>query len=449
MKADLSRWTFDPLKGYARVLQQQGRPQVDADWNEQVSILLHRLHLLGRDLIGPFGGPSEACGFEISGFEGGPHDFEIGAGRYYVNGWLCENPSKIRFSTQPLKAYNSPIETGKHYLVYLDVWESVISAADDPHLIEPALGGVESALRTRIAWQVRTQEIQPDHDADFVFKNWAHFVENWQPSRRAELRARIAPASEERPPEQSLIAPARRYRGLENQLYRVEIHYGGAGTGGHDGATFKWSRDNGSVMLRLRNVGDNSVLTLDGLDAAGAGTLTPGDWLEESAAGASHPATPRGPLIRVIGRAPGPNQVTIDPSTMSSSLDPHRPNGVWLRRWDQRALQANRGGARMRDGTVTITEGEGQARWIELEHGLEVQFPPGATYRPGDYWIIPARVADNGKLLWPQGSGGPHAMPPLGANHGYAPLATVEFRPIATRKQSCRRQFRMLATTAI
>ncbi len=33
MKADFSRNTFDPGKHYSRVLEQQGRVQVDADFN--------------------------------------------------------------------------------------------------------------------------------------------------------------------------------------------------------------------------------------------------------------------------------------------------------------------------------------------------------------------------------------------------------------------------------
>ena len=448
MKADVSRWTFDPLQGYARVLQQQGRPHVDADWNEQVSILLHRLHLLGRDLIGPFGGPSDYCGFEVTGIDGSPHDFDIGVGRYYVNGVCCENPTATRYSTQPLRVSGPAIETGKYYLVFLDAWESLVTAADDPNLIEPAFGGLDSSLRTRIAWQVRTHEIAPENDADFVHRNWRRFEENWQPPRRGELRARIAPVSEERAQDQSYVAPARRYRGLENQLYRVEVHYGGAGTGGHDGATFKWSRENGSVVLRLAKVQDD-VLTLDRLDASGVATLTPGDWLEEVVTGGGHPAAPRGPLMHVVGRGPGRDDVRVERATMTASLDPARRNGTWLRRWDQRALQVNRGGVPLRDGTVVITEGEGLAGWIELEHGVEVQFAPGATYRPGDYWIIPARIADDGRLLWPDDDTGPRGMPPHGAIHGYAPLAIVQFTPIADRKQSCRRQFRMLATTAI
>ena len=36
---------------------QQGRVQLDADWNEQADILLHYLRTLAADLIGPFGGP--------------------------------------------------------------------------------------------------------------------------------------------------------------------------------------------------------------------------------------------------------------------------------------------------------------------------------------------------------------------------------------------------------
>ena len=38
MKGDFSRDTFDPAKQFTRVLMQQGRVQLDADWNEQIAI---------------------------------------------------------------------------------------------------------------------------------------------------------------------------------------------------------------------------------------------------------------------------------------------------------------------------------------------------------------------------------------------------------------------------
>ena len=52
MKADLTRISYDPVKGFSRVLMQQGRVQLDADWNEQASILLHLIRRLAADVGG-------------------------------------------------------------------------------------------------------------------------------------------------------------------------------------------------------------------------------------------------------------------------------------------------------------------------------------------------------------------------------------------------------------
>ena len=65
MSGDFSRRTFDPAKLYTGVLMQQGRVQLDADWNEQVAIGLHQLRALARDLIGTDGGPKDRAGFKI------------------------------------------------------------------------------------------------------------------------------------------------------------------------------------------------------------------------------------------------------------------------------------------------------------------------------------------------------------------------------------------------
>ena len=39
MSGDYTRFTFDPLKRYSGVLMQQGRVQLDSDWNEEIDIL--------------------------------------------------------------------------------------------------------------------------------------------------------------------------------------------------------------------------------------------------------------------------------------------------------------------------------------------------------------------------------------------------------------------------
>ncbi len=79
MKGDFTRNTFDPEKHFLRVLMQQGRVQLDSDWNEQASILLHYLQTLATDLIGPYAGPvGDNWGFAILPGEDG--DFKIGKG---------------------------------------------------------------------------------------------------------------------------------------------------------------------------------------------------------------------------------------------------------------------------------------------------------------------------------------------------------------------------------
>ena len=50
MKGDFSRDTFDPDRHFSRVLMQQGRVQLDADWNEQAAIMQHALRSLVVDV---------------------------------------------------------------------------------------------------------------------------------------------------------------------------------------------------------------------------------------------------------------------------------------------------------------------------------------------------------------------------------------------------------------
>ena len=57
MRGDFSRQTFDPARHYNGVLQQQGRVQLDADWNEAEAIALYRDQTTAKDVIGLTGAP--------------------------------------------------------------------------------------------------------------------------------------------------------------------------------------------------------------------------------------------------------------------------------------------------------------------------------------------------------------------------------------------------------
>jgi hypothetical protein len=265
MKGDFTRDTFDPRNHYTRVFMQQGRVQVDADWNEQASIAQHYLRAFVTDVVGRHGGPAgedRAGGFQIAVSNSG--DLVVGSGRYYVDGLLCENDEEIGYAEQlgyPFDGEPTLEELRKadRFLLYLDVWERHVSYLEVPGLREVALGGPDTALRSQLVWQVRALL-----SADGSAPNCAA-TEVLPPHGSGLLRAK---AREPEPvPEACVIDPEARYRGAENQLYRIEIHQGGTAyrEGESGGATFKWSRENGSLafpILRRADNADTVVLTL-------------------------------------------------------------------------------------------------------------------------------------------------------------------------------------------
>lgn len=423
MKGDFTRNTFDPRNQFSRVLMQQGRVQLDADWNEQASILLHYLQTLAADLIGSHGGPAKPDGSAGDGFaivEGSPakHNFGIAQGRYYVDGILCENLTGSQFAEQADYPYQKP-EAGS-YLAYLDVWERHLSFVEQEHpdgkwvgIREAALNGSDTATRARIVWQVKLWPNTTEMSVD----TWNNLVETSQPGKRGSLKARA-----NRPIISDLVdhcvTPAHaRYRGAENQLYRVEIHRGGQALP-ENGATFKWSRENGSVIFPIV-AGNGAQVQLQSLGLDARLSLQVGDWVE--VVDDDYTLQNRAePLLQVTEIDPDrDNEVTLSGSiTITYNAAKH----PYLRRWDQRDTEfsePDRWG-------LAITEGVGEDAWIELEDGVEVQFQPGATYRSGDYWLIPARTA-TGDVEWPGLPDGPEALTPHGIDHHYAPLWLITF----------------------
>jgi hypothetical protein len=89
MAGDFSRSTFTPQKHYSGVLMQQGRVQLDADWNEQLAIQHHRTETEATDVIGTCGVPKTNDGFKVGMTPHGT-DLMIAPGRIYVDGLLCE-----------------------------------------------------------------------------------------------------------------------------------------------------------------------------------------------------------------------------------------------------------------------------------------------------------------------------------------------------------------------
>ncbi|MEP6601888.1 MAG: DUF6519 domain-containing protein, partial [Nitrospirota bacterium] len=286
---------------------QQGRAQLDADWNEQAAVLLHYLRSLGADLIGPHGGPAGNLGFRIVALPPATSpvaDFGITAGHYYVDGVLCEinstpvsvtavqaqsnivvarwmvdgapfqqgqhlelydsstkphsvivsiraaTPSSLSLSltpdinsfdwitnkkatlfvrriltytTQPDYPVLDKLTTGASYMVYLDIWERLITRVEDDSIREVALGGPDTAARTKLVTQVKVTtaaQTAPgtDNPQDATSQSLS---DKFQPWNRGFLKARTLQTALSSDP---CDIPTPCYWGAENQLYRVEIH---------------------------------------------------------------------------------------------------------------------------------------------------------------------------------------------------------------------------------
>ena len=91
MSGDYTRFTLQPRKRYPGVLMQQGRVQLDADWNEGVEITARRWAAPGVDTFGGSAVPQTTpTAFQLTALAGPPPDLAIGIGRFYVDGLLAE-----------------------------------------------------------------------------------------------------------------------------------------------------------------------------------------------------------------------------------------------------------------------------------------------------------------------------------------------------------------------
>ncbi len=416
MKGDFSRKTFNPSKHYSGVRMQQGRVQLDSDWNEQLDIASWRTETTTRDLVGHCGAPMGNDGFRVVANAAGltpdeaarpgnaslpapssAGDFLITAGRFYAGGVLCQNDSITTFTDQEDYPDAEAITDDGLYLAYLDVWPRHVTAMQDSEIREVALGGPDTATRTRTMAQVKMLRVGEAGDAGncaSTFEEWDNLVA--PPDGKLTAQAEPDAASDD----PCIVAPGAGYRRLGNQLYRVEVHQGGPrGT-----ATFKWSRENGSVAVKWESI-DGSKITV-GRNVVG--TFLAGDWVELTDETKELYGQP-GTMVRVT-KVEG-QVIEVDLGTATGSTDRGDfPRTPIVRRWNNK------------DGLLEPTN----ASWIDLEDGVQIKISSG-EYRTGDYWLIPARTA-TADIEWPTDSDGdPIPQLPQGIDHNYCRLAVLRF----------------------
>ena len=524
MKGDFSRIRFNPAKQYTSVLEQQGRVSLDSDSNEQCAINNYLRKNETVDVIGAYGAPEHDAGFSITASQ---NEILIGAGRYYVEGLVCENlQDKLPYLSQPhllgpsdsdSSLLNELIQQGGNssIQVSLQVWQRLVTALDDPCLREPALGQADTTARMQTVWRVVASLVPPPASnpapgpssggfatsvgtrfgntllaakrrlADSINLKGTSAITNFTKPGLGDLPIGIIenpvsgfPIGVTRPPAgTSPISPptpaptpvtldccaamyantpvvgtgtmgastatsgsdcscqpipAAGYQGLENQLYRVEIHHGGDETT----ATLKWSRENASVVVAILTVSGQTV-TVDSLGPDDNLGFQANQWVEISDDNSLFGEVPNQPglLYQILSVDPTVPSITL--TTPVVPVDTTR--NPRLRRWDQSGPLASSSGVPLAVGT-----------WLQLENGIQVSFSAG-SYQAGDYWTIPARTA-TGQIDWPPcGGNGASFQPPHSIVVYNAPLACIHWNANMqqTVVEDCRRIFSPLTELSV
>lgn len=476
MSGDYSRDSFDALRDFASVSWQQGRPTTDSELNELAAIIERRIRAGTVDTIGRAVVPRETIdGFRIDTTDDG--SIEIGPGRKYLHGLLFECHGDANFDgdspgpdpvfdrgdttdvdgsdTTPLGVLDELVaprgngflpyerqpywpvpaeivpDDGPH-LAYLVGWQREVTAVHDPALLEPALGGIDTTTRHQNVWQVRMLSgISPNatcQTPDALIgggsTEWADLI--------APSTARLTTDTIdiEDPEDPCLIPPTDGYTGLENQLYRVEIHATGDDQGD---ARFKFSRENASVIAAIENFASPAdAVTVQRIGRDEILRFSPGDWVEitDDIREFEHQS---GQMLRVAVVDQDTRTIEFE-GTIDAGLVPAGAGGDTSQsrhsriiRWDQRSVIRNADGdeitnldAAASDGLIPVPA-DGEA--IVLESGITVSFSTAegrGSYREMDHWRFAARTA--GTQIERLSD-----APPDGVQRHYCRLAVVRF----------------------
>jgi hypothetical protein len=458
VSGDYSRESFDPRRHFSAVRMQQGRVALDADWNEQGAIVERRTRAQTVDLVGRRGVPREtADGFAISiAIVANQRILRIGRGRLYVDGLLAENHGAAPFAfdrllpradgrgtagvlaetigtgavdyrEQPHWPVPTPLPgTDGPHLVYLDVWEREVTHIEDGSLLEKALNGVDTTTRLQTVWQVRVLPNVGTITCATPESSIPGWVTQTRPSA-GRLTTALDPASSLNDP--CLIATSGGYRGLENQLYRIEIADGGPpGT-----ARFKWSRDNATVATTVVEIISPTIVGVASTGRDAILGFAPGQWVEVSDDRREFDQHP-GAMLKILAVDYENRRITFTspvPATLLPSgtgNDTLKGRRTRLRRWDHAGIVRDANGAMIVDldagGSVgTIPVPASATTVVVLEAGIRVSFsadPADGVFRAGDSWTFAARSIDGSVEILDK-------APAQSIHHHYAPLALIRF----------------------
>lgn len=420
MGADRARVSYNPRQQYRSVVMQQGRVTLEADWNESQAILGEELRHETLDIIGPAGTPDNGYEIVVTGkVPVPPFDFTVSAGTMYVGGVRLVLDTAVQYSNQPdwldhsgdpdwiMPSSNNP-PTDEY--IYLLVREQEVSAVEDSALREVALGGPDTAARTRMIQHIVRLAAQATDCAGGLAAAEAYWAKEGLTFEPATMR--LVPRSTLQVSFGSLPKPdpcepevTGGYLGADNQLIRVQI------TGPN---TLVWGFDDASFLYRVTIDSTAKVLTLQSqpVDAFHQPQANQAVEVLRSAALLSdgeYVAAATG-VVQTLTSSynQSTQQLTLPAALPAPYIDPAQTPRAFLRVWQQQ---------------LTFTPGTP----IELGNtGVYVTLTTagGAPFHIGDYWMIAVRPSTPTQVypeVYLQGKG------PDGARMWACPLGAIEW----------------------
>ncbi|WP_166359396.1 right-handed parallel beta-helix repeat-containing protein [Pseudomonas akapageensis] len=458
MQGDFSVIHFDPqehervvnppaqgvLRNLSGVLHQQGRVMSDADLTEGELLELVWNGQAGRDIIGagvcavP---ASEPLGFQVVSTQVVNEEVRVllRPGRAWVDGILTRlagvppDPLTpvVRLATYFGPPLSTPLPTpmqivdGIRDAVILEVSQEALHGFQYPQrLIEPALGGPDTAERAFVNFRVRLLRLADGEDCTSVLAKLRD-----DPSAKGRLSVSLAPVvaiAGDCP-----VVGGGGYTGFEHCLYRIEI----ADVPPATAPRFKWSQCNGGLTGRGRfdATSDPDRVIIDAGRAAIVNSGLTEFYLE-----ALQYDELIGAWTVVYGTIATLNtdhdlELASPPSfgTLPATTD-----SVFLRLWN---------------GIADIGAFPDVANPLELRDGIRLAFDAAAAgnYRPGDYWTFTVRAGEiaNPQILI-------NKAPPVGIVYHRVPLAEINWTArrdttISGSIEDCRKHFRPLTNQKI
>lgn len=494
---DLTRSTFRAHRHYSGVRMQQGRVQLDADWNEQLDLTAHRDRAEVSDVIGTTGVPKVGGGFEVTVSPDG-QDLLLSPGRAWVGGLLCEvddettavldTPSSTSVQVTSLVLDGAEVTPGA-WVEVASAAKAVVARATGVDVttrtvtLDTSVGGLHGdlTLRRRPSYASQPDLPRPDLTAqasatdprvlDLPDGTWLAYLDVWERAvtalddptisepalgvdtatrSRVVWQLRLLDLADEPGPVgcDTDLSTALRALAPPTGLMaaRAEPPSGSADlcrptpAGGYVGLENQLYRvhvhdvDGGRPVILWSR--ENASVVTAWVSTIAADVLEVADIGRDAVLGFK-----AGDWVELyddtctLEARPGTLVRLLGAKEDRLTLDPTTPTGST----DIADFPLN---PRVRrwdsPGPVTVTD-DG---WVELENGVQVSFPvAGGTYRRHDYWLVPARsvLAD---VDWPRDSGGgPLPLPPAGIHHDLGRLAIVSRTGAGVSVTDCRDRF--------